>query len=95
MVLIYIKISGEAADLEVSPDSYKKYAVIEKGRNVLYLILKRTESVLITSVIDAYKQRVVGVYDIPRAFFHAKQMDLTYIKMTGEAADLLITKNTQ
>jgi hypothetical protein len=61
----------------------------------------RTESVLINSVIDAYKQRVVGVYDIPGAFLHAGQTDLTYIKMTGEAAGLLIEvspntyKNTQ
>jgi hypothetical protein len=50
----------------------------------------RTESVLTTSIIDAYKRRVVGVYDIPGAFLHAEQTDLTYIQMAGEAADFLI-----
>ena len=50
----------------------------------------RTESVLTTSVIDAYEQRTVGVYDIPGAFLHAEQTDLTYIKMAGESADFLI-----
>jgi hypothetical protein len=29
----------------------------------------RTESVLITSVIDAYEQRVVEIYDIPELSF--------------------------
>jgi hypothetical protein len=37
----------------------------------------RTESVLITSLIDSYERRRVGVYDIPGAFLHAKQTDLT------------------
>jgi hypothetical protein len=50
----------------------------------------RTESVLTISIIDAYKQRVVGVYNILGAFLHAEQTDLTYIKMAGEAADFLI-----
>ena len=50
----------------------------------------RTESVITTSVVDAYEQRTIGVYDIPQAFLHAEQTDLTYIKMAGEAADFLI-----
>ena len=50
----------------------------------------RTESVLTTSVIDAYEQRIIGVYNIPGAFLHAEQTDLTYIKMAGEAAECLI-----
>jgi hypothetical protein len=44
---------------------------------------------LTTSIINAYNQRVLGVYDIPGAFLHAEQTDLTHIKMAGEAADFL------
>jgi hypothetical protein len=50
----------------------------------------RTESVLLTSMIDAYEERTVGVYDIPGAFLHAKQTDLTYVKMTGEAVNFIV-----
>jgi hypothetical protein len=50
----------------------------------------RTESVLLTPMIDAYKERTVGVYDIPGAFLHAKQTDLTYVKMTDEAAHFIV-----
>jgi hypothetical protein len=50
----------------------------------------RTESVLITAMIDAYEGRTIGVYDIPGAFLHAHQTDITYVKMTYEAATLLI-----
>jgi hypothetical protein len=46
----------------------------------------RTESVLITAMVDAYEGRTVGVYDIPGAFLHAHQTDITYVKMTDEAA---------
>jgi hypothetical protein len=50
----------------------------------------RTESVIITSVIDAHEGRKVGVYDIPGAFLYAKQPDATYIRMTGDLAKLLM-----
>jgi hypothetical protein len=50
----------------------------------------RTESVLLTSIIDAYKERTVGVYNLPGAFLHAKQTDLTYIKMTGEEVNFTV-----
>jgi hypothetical protein len=50
----------------------------------------RTESVLLTPMIDAYKERTVGVYDIPGAFLHAKQTDLTYVKMTDEAVHFIV-----
>jgi hypothetical protein len=43
-----------------------------------------TKSVLITSVVEVFEERIVGVYDIPGAFLYAKQTDLVYIKMTGE-----------
>jgi hypothetical protein len=45
---------------------------------------------LITSIIDAYEQRVVGVYNIPGAFLHAERTALIYIKVAGKAADFLI-----
>ena len=35
-------------------------------------------------------QKSIGVYNIPGAFLHAEQTDLTYIKMAGEAAYFLI-----
>jgi hypothetical protein len=35
-------------------------------------------------MLYAYEERIVGVYDIPGAFLHAKQTDLTCIKMTDE-----------
>jgi hypothetical protein len=41
-------------------------------------------------MIDAYKERTVGVYNIPGAFLHAKQTDLTYIKMTDEAVNFIV-----
>jgi hypothetical protein len=50
----------------------------------------RTELVLITAMINAYEGRTIGVYDIPGSFLHAHQTDITYVKMTDEAATLLI-----
>jgi hypothetical protein len=41
-------------------------------------------------MIDAYEERTVGVYDIPGTFLHAKQTDLTYIKMAGEAVNFIV-----
>jgi hypothetical protein len=46
--------------------------------------------VLITVMVDAYEGRTVGVYDLPGAFLHAHQTDITYVKMTDEGATLLI-----
>jgi hypothetical protein len=50
----------------------------------------RTESVLITSMLDAYDGRIVGVYDIPGAFLHANQTDSTYIKTIDETLKFLV-----
>jgi hypothetical protein len=50
----------------------------------------RKESVLFTSMLGAHQGRVIGVYDIPGAFLHAKQTDLTYVRMTDDAAKLLL-----
>jgi hypothetical protein len=47
-------------------------------------------------MLDAHEERVIGVYDIPGAFLHAKQTDLTHVRMTDDAAKLLaeISPNT-
>ena len=47
-------------------------------------------SLLLTSVLDAYEIRAIGVYDIPGAFLHTKQTDTVYIKMTGDVAEFLV-----
>jgi hypothetical protein len=41
-------------------------------------------------MIDAYEERTVGVYNIPGAFQHAKQTNLTYVKMTDEAVNFIV-----
>jgi hypothetical protein len=50
----------------------------------------RTELVLFTSMLDAHEGRILGVYDIHGAFLHANQTDLTYVRMTDDAAKLLV-----
>jgi hypothetical protein len=50
----------------------------------------RTESVLITSVVDAYEEQSVGVFDIPGAFLHSEQTDVVYVKMCGDIATFLV-----
>jgi hypothetical protein len=42
--------------------------------------------VLITSIVEAFEKRIVGVYDIPGAFLHAKQTEVVYVQMSGEIA---------
>jgi hypothetical protein len=51
----------------------------------------RTESVLLTSMVDAYEKRVIAVYDIPGAFLHTMQTDIVHMKMTGEMAEFLVS----
>ena len=49
-----------------------------------------TESVFLTSVIDAYERRDVGCYDIPGAFLHAdSNEDITMI-LKGKLAELMV-----
>jgi hypothetical protein len=50
----------------------------------------KTESVILTSVIDAAEEREVAVYDIPGAFLHAELPDIVHMKVTGDLARLLI-----
>ena len=51
----------------------------------------KTESVILTSIIDAKESRVVGVYDIPGAFLHSKLDEVVHIKVTGALAKYLVT----
>jgi hypothetical protein len=50
----------------------------------------RMELVLYTSMLDAHEGRIVDVYNIPGAFLHANQTDLTYIRIIGDAAKLRV-----
>ena len=50
----------------------------------------RTESVILTSIIDASEEREIAVYDIPGAFLHAKLPDVVHMKVAGELATLLV-----
>jgi Reverse transcriptase (RNA-dependent DNA polymerase) len=50
----------------------------------------KTESVILTSVIDAAEERVIGVYDIPGAFLHSKLPDTVYMKVTGTLTRFLV-----
>jgi hypothetical protein len=49
----------------------------------------KTESVILTSVIDSNESRFVGVYDIPGAFLHSKLDEFVHIKVTGSLAKYL------
>jgi hypothetical protein len=49
-----------------------------------------TESVILTSVIDAAEEREVEVYDIPGAFLHAELPDAVHMKVKGDLARLII-----
>jgi hypothetical protein len=40
----------------------------------------KTESVLLTSMIDAYEERTIGVYDTPGAFLHSKLDETVHMK---------------
>ena len=50
----------------------------------------RTESVILTSVIDAAGRRDVGIYDIPGAFLNVRLEETVHIKVRGELARMLI-----
>jgi hypothetical protein len=51
----------------------------------------KTESVLLTSIIDADESRFIGVYDIPGAFLHSKLEETVHMKVIGALAKILIT----
>jgi hypothetical protein len=50
----------------------------------------KTESVLLTFVIDAAEERTVGIYDIPAAFLHSTLPDTVHIKMTEAMLKCLV-----
>ena len=72
-------------------DERPQWKLYEKGEASSPTV--RTDSVLIASVVDAYEERAVGVYDIPGAFLHAEQKDTTYVKMSGELTSFLVEMN--
>ena len=49
-----------------------------------------TESVFLTSVIDAYEGRDVGCYDIPGAFLHADSGEDVTMILKGKLAELMV-----
>jgi hypothetical protein len=49
----------------------------------------KTESVILTSIIDADESRFVGVYDIPGAFLHSKLDEVVHMRVTGSLAKYL------
>jgi hypothetical protein len=50
----------------------------------------KAESALIPSIVEVFEMQIVGVYDIPGAFLHAKQTDVVCVKMSGEIAAFLM-----
>jgi hypothetical protein len=51
----------------------------------------KTESVILTSIIDADESRFIAVYDIPGAFLHSKLDEDVHMKVTGSLAKYLET----
>ncbi len=49
-----------------------------------------TESVFLTSVIDAYERRDVGCYNIPGAFLHADSDEDVTMILKGKLAELMV-----
>ena len=54
-----------------------------------------TESVFITSAIEAYKGRYVAIVDLPGAFMQANQADMVHMKFKGTLAKVLIILDSQ
>ena len=48
-----------------------------------------TDSVIITSAIDAHEGRYVAVIDLPGAFLHAEMDDVVHMVMRGRLAELM------
>jgi hypothetical protein len=49
----------------------------------------RTESAILTSVIDSSEEREIGVHNIPGEFLHAELPAMVHMKVTGDLAQLL------
>jgi hypothetical protein len=69
-------------------DGRPQRKIYEKWKALLPTVW--TESVLITSAVEAFEKQMMGVYDSPGAFLHAKQTDLVNVKMTGEITAFLM-----
>ena len=48
-----------------------------------------TDSILITSAIDAHEGKDVAVIDLPGAFLHAEMDDVVHMVIHGELAELM------
>jgi hypothetical protein len=53
------------------------------------------ESALLSCTIDEMESRDVGIVDVPGAFMHAKNEDLTHVKLAGKMAKLLVQIETK
>ena len=49
-----------------------------------------TESIFLTTVIDALEGRDVAVIDVPGAFMQADMDELVHVRFTGKMVDLLL-----
>ena len=49
-----------------------------------------TMYLMLTSVIDALKDREVAIVDVPGAFMQADMDDLVHVRFTGKMVDLLL-----
>ena len=49
-----------------------------------------TESVFITSVVDAYERRHIAAFDIPSAFLHAETDEDVVMRLEGRLAELMV-----
>ena len=54
-----------------------------------------TDSVMLTSAIDAFEGRVVGTGDIKGAYLHTPQDDFTVIKFIGEQVDIMCSISSE
>ena len=74
-------------------DGRKQRATISKEESSSPTVA--TESVFITSAIEAHEGRDVAVVDLPGAFMQANQEDLVHMKLKGTLAKVLIMLDPQ
>jgi hypothetical protein len=53
------------------------------------------ESVMLTSVIDAFEERDIATVDIPGAFLQVDMDEIVYIRMTDTMVDILSSIDTK
>ena len=55
----------------------------------------KTESILITSVIEKYENRDVATIDIPNSFVQTEVKDLIVITIRGKLCEIMVDKNKE